>query len=303
MRTTRALIALAGLSVAALGLAGCGASPAASGDDEKSIIIGSANFPESEIIANIYALALEDAGYTVTTRMSIGSREAYIPALKDGSIDLIPEYTGNLLRFFDEDSTATAPEDVIAALPGVLAEEELEVFEAAEAEDKNSITVTAETAEEWDLTTIADLVEYNDELIIGSNAEFQTGVGLPALEATYGLVPSEFVVISDGGGPKTVSSLLDGTITAANIFTTSPLLTQNDLVALEDPLSAFAAQNVVPLVSSDKATSELATVLDAVSAELTTEDLLALNEEVSGANKTAPATAATQWLQDKGLIG
>src|SRR5689334_11439697 len=109
----------AALAVGALGLAltACGGDPT---EGEKSasgtITIGSAAFPENEIIAEIYAQALQDKGIKVEKKLNIGAREAYIPALKNGEIDLLPEYTGNLLTYLDKKATATSPEDVVSAL-------------------------------------------------------------------------------------------------------------------------------------------------------------------------------------------
>jgi osmoprotectant transport system substrate-binding protein len=288
-------------------LAGGGSSDGGSssgGGDAGSVTIGSANFTESEIVANLYAIALEDAGVEVETNFQIGSREAYIPALQDGSIDLIPDYTGNLLRYLDPEATASAGSDVDAALPAALEPDGLVTLTPAPAESKDAVVVTSETAEEWNLTTIADLAPYNAETKFASNAEFaERPSGLPGLAALYGFEPVEFVAIADGGGPATVAALLDGTVQAANIYTTTPAIEENDFVVLEDPESNFAAQNVVPVLNADAVTDEITQVLDALSAELTTEDLLALNGRVSGDEKIEPAVAAREWLEEKGLIG
>jgi osmoprotectant transport system substrate-binding protein len=122
------------------------------------LTIGSANFQENVILANIYAQALQAQGATVSTQLNIGSRETYMPGLEDGSIDLIPEYSGVLLQYFDPEATAVSSEDVYAALPEALPEN-LTVLEQSEAEDKDAIVVTRETAEEFGLTSIADLAE------------------------------------------------------------------------------------------------------------------------------------------------
>lgn len=318
MTTTRTL--LTSLTLAgALALAACsGGSDPLSTDGEESedtgsesssesegggsIAIGSANFTESEIIANIYSIALQDAGFDVTERFQIGSREAYIPALQDGSIDLIPDYTGNLLLYVDNEATATSAEDVNAALPDALAEQDLVMLEPAPAEDKDAVVVTGERAEEWDLVTIGDLAEYNEEVRFASNAEFAERVsGLPGLAELYGFEPVEFVAIADGGGPATVQALANDDVQAANIYTTTPAIAENGFVVLEDPENNFAAQNVVPVLSAEAMTEEIAAVLDAVSAELTTEDLLTLNGEVAGGGME-PAQAARAWLEEKGLI-
>jgi osmoprotectant transport system substrate-binding protein len=121
-----------------------------------TLTVGSANFQENVVLANIYAQALQAQGATVNTQLNIGSRETYMPGLQDGSIDLIPEYTGVLLQYFDEKATATSPEDVFAALPDALPEG-LTVLDQSQAEDKDAIVVTKETADKYNLKSIADL--------------------------------------------------------------------------------------------------------------------------------------------------
>ena len=127
--------------------------------------------------------------------------------------------------------------------------------------------------------------------------------GLPGLKEKYGLdiAPDNFVAISDGGGPATVRALVDGTVTAANIFSTSPAIPQNNLVVLEDPKNNFLAANVVPLVNSQKKSDQLKTVLDAVSAKLTTKALTQLNTDVSGNTGIDPDEAARKWVQANGF--
>lgn len=291
--------------VAAVG--GCGsANPlgggAASGD-LTSVVVGSADFPESKIVAEIYAQALSANAFTVGRQFGIGSRETYIPALRDHSIDLIPEYTGNLLQYFDPGNTVTQPEQVELALhralPGDLA-----ILTPAPAADTDTVTVTAPTAKKWNLRSIADLAAHSAEVRFGAPSEFANRAqGLPGLKARYGLAitPDNFVAISDGGGPATVRALLDGTVTAANIFSTSPAIPQNSFVVLEDPRNNFLPGNVIPLVSAQKMSAELKKVLDAVSAKLTTRALTDLNAAVSGNSGVDPEQAARQWVADNGF--
>jgi osmoprotectant transport system substrate-binding protein len=296
---------LAGSAVAAigLGLSACGGDPTKAptgegGDD--TIVVGSAAFGESEILAEIYAQALEAKGIDAKTQLDIGAREAYIGAIQDGSIDLFPEYTGNLLLFFDPEATATAPEEVEEALEEALPEG-LEVLKASAAEDKDSLNVTAEFAEKHDLTSIADLADI-EGLRLAANPEFKTrAYGLPGLEKVYGITGVKFTAISDGGGPATVKALTSGKVDVADIYSTTPSIVDNDLVTLEDPENLIAAQNVVPLIREDAATDEIEEVLDAVSAALTTEELLALNATFAGEDKPSPADVAADWLEEKGL--
>ena len=291
----------------ALITAACGSSnPLGGGEvsgDLKSLVVGSADFPESKIIAEIYAQALEANGFTVGRQFGIGSRETYIPAVRDHSIDLIPEYTGNLLQYFDKETKVTTPNDVLLALfralPG-----DLSILNPSPAEDKDTVAVSEATAKKWNLKSIADLATHSAEVKFGAPSEFLNRTeGLPGLKAKYGLdvTPNNFIAISDGGGPATVKALVDGTVTAADIFSTSPAIRENNLVVLEDPKNNFLAANVVPLVSSQKKSDELKKVLDAVSAKLTTDDLIELNTATSGNAGIDPDEAARKWVQDKGF--
>ncbi|QIV82378.1 ABC transporter substrate-binding protein [Mycolicibacterium frederiksbergense] len=306
MRRIRKFIVLC-TAVLTLSVAGCGSSnPLGGGEisgDLKTIAVGSADFTESKIIAEIYAQALEANDFTIKRQFGIGSRETYIPAVQDHSIDLIPEYTGNLLQYFDPEATATTSDAVLLALLKALPGD-LSILYPSPAEDKDTLAVSENIAQEWNLTSIADLAERSPEVKVGGPSEFQTRVtGLVGLKQKYGLdiAPANFVAISDGGGPATVQALTGGTVTAANIFSTSPAIEKNNLVVLEDPESVFLAANVVPLVASQKMSNDLKSVLDAVSAKLTTEALIELNTSVEGNEGVDPDEAAAKWISDNGF--
>jgi osmoprotectant transport system substrate-binding protein len=284
--------------------AGCGsANPLGGGPlsaDLKSLVVGSADFPESKTVAEIYAQALEANGFTIARRFGIGSRETYIPAIRDHSIDLIPEYTGNLLQYFNPESSASDPGDVELALyrslPG-----DLSILNPAPANDSDTVTVTEATAQRWNLKSIADLAPHAAEVKFGAPSEFLNRErGLPGLKAEYGLdiKPDNFVAISDGGGPATVKALSGGTVPAANIFSTSPAIPANKFVVLADPKNNFLPGNVVPLLSSQKKSDDLKKVLDAVSARLSTKGLTELNAAVSGNSGIDPDEAARQWVRE-----
>ncbi len=269
----------------------------------KSIVVGSGDFPESQIVAEIYAQALHANGFDVGRRMGIGSRETYIPALKDHSIDLVPEYIGNLLLYFEPDSKATVLDAVelqlYQRLPG-----DLSILTPSPASDTDTVTVTAATAAKWNLKTIADLAAHSAEVRFAAPSAFATRPsGLIGLKQKYGLDISSgnFMTINDGGGPVTVRALVDGTATAANIFSTSPAVVQDHLVALEDPEHNFLAGNIVPLVNSQKKSDRLKDVLDAVSARLTTGGIAELNAAVAGNGGADPDQAARKWVHDNGF--
>jgi glycine betaine/choline ABC-type transport system substrate-binding protein len=132
----------------------------ASGTSAKgvSLTVGSANFPENVILGQIYAQALQAQGATIQLKENIGARPKYFPALKSGSLDLFPEYTGSILAFIDQGSTATSPEDVYAAL-GKALPSNLIALDQAEAQDSDAVVVTKETADKFNLKTIADLAK------------------------------------------------------------------------------------------------------------------------------------------------
>ncbi len=305
--TRRGAVALA--SGIVLTLTACGsddptATPEADGggsEGSSTIIVGSFAFPESEILGEIYAQALEANGMEVETQFNIGPRQQTIPALQDGSINVIPEYNGNLLAYYNTEYTERTTEEVDGALTDVVAADDLQVLESAEAEDKDAYVVTKAAAEENDLTEIGDLSAL-EPFTLGASPQFaELGYGLPGLDETYGVSDVKFRPIEDFGGPDTVKALVDDSVQVADIFTTSPALVAEDLVVLEDPENLISSQNILPLVAESVYSDELADVLNSVSAELTTEDLIALRERVEGQEKVSASTAAEDWLAEKGL--
>lgn len=309
-----AAVAAAGL---ALTLAACGGNPTntTSGSDTSAsasssgsggtggtapIVVGSASFPESEVLAEIYAQALKAKGIDASTHLDIGQREAYIGALKEGSISLFPEYTGNLLTYFQPKATQTAPDDVLTALKSALPDT-LTVLTPSAAEDKDSYNVTSDFATKHHLTSIGDLKGISG-LSLAGNPELKTrAYGVPGLEKVYGISGIKFTAISDSGGPATLKALTSGKVDVADIYSTTPSITENHLVTLADPEHLIAAQNVVPLIRKDHDDATVDQTLDAVSAKLTTQSLLDLNAQLSGPSKPKAADVAAQWLKDNGL--
>ncbi|MDQ0849399.1 osmoprotectant transport system substrate-binding protein [Arthrobacter sp. B3I9] len=275
-----------------------GATSAAGGN----LVIGSADFPESQIIAEVYAGALNGAGVTASTKPNIGSREVYFKAVQDGSVDVIPDYSGNLLLHVSKDATEVSAEDIYKALPGKLPES-LGVLNAAKAEDKDAMVVTKATAEKYQLKSIEDLAKVCSEIVVGAPATFaERAYGLPGLQKNYNCTPKKLEPFSDGGGAVTLKALLSDQVQVADIYTTTPSIADNDLVVLEDPKNNFIAQQVLPLYNKSKMTDAAKTALNAVSNVLTTEDLINLNRAVSGSQKQDPKDAAAAWLKDKGLV-
>lgn len=278
------------------------ATTGGSGPEGGPITIGSFAFPESEILGEIYSQALEAEGYDVTEQFNIGPRQQTIPALQDGSIDLIPEYNGNLLAYYDTEYTERTTEDVDASLCEAVAVDDLVVLASAAAEDKDAYVVTRETAEANDLTSIGDLSAL-EPFTLGASPQFgELGYGIPGLAEVYGVTDVDFRPIEDFGGPNTVKALVDDVVQVADIFTTSPALVAEDLVVLEDPENMISSQNIVPLLSEDVLNDQLVEILDGISAELETDDLIALRDRVEGDEKASAQAAATDWLTENGLI-
>jgi osmoprotectant transport system substrate-binding protein len=304
----RVLSSLAVASVAALVLAGCGGggggplggpSSAAPPAPSDTIRVGSANFTESTLIAEIYAAALRTKGLKVE-RASLGSRETYFPALRDGSIDLIPDYTGTLLQYLDKNATQTASNEVYDALKKVVPAP-LTVLDKAPGEDKDAVVVTKQTAQRYNATSIADLAPHCGELVFGGPPEFQQRPdGIPGIQKNYTCSFKSYRSL-DVGGPLTLKALTDDTVQAADLFTTDPNIEQKGLVALADPKNNFAAQNVVPVINQAKATDQVKQTLNAVNAKLTTQTLVELNGRLNAPEKPDPATVAKTWLGQNGL--
>ncbi|MGZ2224673.1 glycine betaine ABC transporter substrate-binding protein [Glutamicibacter nicotianae] len=281
-------------------LAGCSsADPLATESDAAqdggtTVVVGSQAYYSNEIVAEIYAQALEGAGMEVERQFSIGQRDAYMPQLEDGSIDVFPEYTGNLLQFYKEDTEARSSEEVYDELKKSLPKS-LAVLEAAEASDQDSYTVTKKFAEANNLTSIEDLAGISEPLTVGGPPELaERPYGPKGLESTYG-VKAEFSATGD----TTVEDLVAGTVNIANVFTADPRIQTEDLVVLEDPKSLFLASNVVPLVAADQS-EELAEVLNPVSEKLTAQVLVNLNVQ-STVDKKSAADIASAWLASEGL--
>lgn len=271
--------------------------------DVKKIIVGSQGFAESDILAQVYGQVLAANGYDVTYAAGIGSRETFIPALKDGSIDFIPDYAGNLLYGADPKAKATSTEDVVAALPAALEPLGLAALDAAPAEDADALVVTSEFAAANKLKTIADLAPIASTITVGANTEFEgRPYGRSGLESVYGVTGWTFKAIDDYGGPGTLSDLLANNIQVADIYTTTPSIKQNKLVVLEDPKHLIAAQNIIPLLNKAFVTDDLSKLLNAVSTKLTTDELLNLNEISAGSDKPSPEKVATDWLKKNGLV-
>ena len=281
----------------ALALIGCATAESLDGGGSatgETIVIGSQDYYSNEIIAEIYAQALESAGYPVERAFRIGQREVYVKEIEDGGIDLFPEYTGPLLQYWEPETPRRLTDEVYEALVAA-APDGLRILDQSSAMDQDAYVVTRAFADQNELTTIADLAKVTEPLTLGGNSEGESRPNGPiGLKDKYG-IDVGFTPIEDGGGPLTVKALQDGSIQLAIIYTADPSIKQNDLVALEDTEGLFLASHVVPVASS-KIGDEAERILDEISAALTPEGLIALNAQ-SVEDQLNPAAIATTWLE------
>lgn len=311
--TRRHLLGALGAGGLALGAAACGSSApfeedggsGAAGSDgggeapAGTLAIGSQAYYSNEIIAELFAQVLEKAGFTVDRQYQIGQREVYMPELEAGSLDLLPEYLGNLLQHYQPDAGSASPEEISSSLEEALPEG-LRVLSFAEASDQDSYTTTSDFASTHSLSAIGDLAGVEEDLKIAANSEFETRpYGPEGAKAVYD-VDIAVVPVEDSGGPLTVQALLDGDVQLADIYSADPSIAENDLVVLEDPESMILPQNVVPVVS-EKIDEQAAEAIEGVIAELSADDLVELNRQ-SVVDQASSADIATGWLTEKGLL-
>ena len=307
MSTKTKLGALVAAVALLLPLSACGGDPTSGGgtgdSSNPAIVIGSANFPENQLLAEMYAQALEAKGVKVTRKFNIGARELYLKALKEGSISMLPEYNGAFLAALSPGGTppdgVTTTDQVNSALKKVLPSG-LEILKSSPAEDKDTLTVTSDTASKYNLKSIADLKPVAGKLVIGAGPEFKTrDQGLVGLKKDYGLTFKSFKSL-DPGGPLTKAALKKDQIQVANIFSTDSTIETDNLVVLDDPKNLFLAQNITPVIEKSKNKGDVASTIDAVSAALTTESLTKYLAEVA-VDKKSYNTVAKEFLDDNNL--
>ncbi|MFF9125142.1 ABC transporter substrate-binding protein [Streptomyces sp. NPDC014889] len=301
-----AAVALAATSAL---LAGC-SSGGSSGKDPLAegrasggkVVVGSNNFAESILVADIYGEALKAKGVKVEYKPNIGSRETTYGLLKNGSITVLPEYNGALLAYLDSKAAPKSVEATTAAI-GAKLDSGLTLLEPAPAEDKDSVTVNAATAKKYGLTdksSIADLKDAAKDLVIGGSPEFQARhQGLKGLKSEYGLEFKSFKAL-DAGGPLTQAALKKNTVQVADVFTTDPTIAKEKFVVLQDPKNLFGFENVQPLVYKSGLDQKGVDALNAVSAKLDTAALLDMDTQVQSQNKD-PLDVAKAWLKSVGL--
>ena len=284
----RLRLGVAALAISTLGLAGCAAQ------STDPIVIGSQAYYSNEIVAEAYAQALEAAGYEVERSFSLGQRDVYVPAILEGEVDLFPEYTGNLLQYFDPSASQTEANAVYQALSAVLPEG-LSALAMSPATDQDSYNVTREFAASNNLVSIADLASLGSVTLGGAPELAERPYGPQGLLSVYG-VSVEFVATGD----TTVESLVAGEIDMANVYSADPRISQLGLVTLSDPEGLFLASNLVP-IASDALDQAARDAVNAVSQAMSADELVAMNVR-SVEEQLSAAQIAGDWLRSEGLI-
>ncbi|WP_138899192.1 ABC transporter substrate-binding protein [Streptomyces chryseus] len=322
-RTSRTAGAVVAVIALAGGLAACGgdslekgkdggSDQAGAGGQKTSLVIGSAGFTESKVLAELYAQVLRDAGYATTIK-TVENRELYEPALEKGEIDVVPEYAATLAEFLNAkvngpkapEKNPVASSDVAATFKALekLAEPRgLKALPAGEAVDQNAFAVSREYAEKNDLKTLSDLGESKLKVKIAAGDECEIRpFCAPGLKKEYGIDVTG-VDPKGVGTPQAKQAVKDGADQLVLTTTTDATLEGFGLVLLEDDKKLQNADNILPVVNAkDAGTPEIADALGKLTKALTTEDLVELNRRID-AERVKPVDAAKEYLESKGLI-
>jgi osmoprotectant transport system substrate-binding protein len=303
-------LVLAALFLAALALGACDSSSTESADsgpalDDRTVTVGSYDFAESRLLAELYSQSMEARGVRVQRAYSLGPREFVAPALAAGLVEFVPEYAGTALQFatLGAGVPVASPAVTHDALRHTFAPRDVTVLEAAPAQDTNAFVVRRGVAQRYGLRRLSDLAAVAPRLVFGGPPEcLGRRLCLRGLEDVYGVKFKEFVRL-DAGGPLTHSALDDHVVDVALLFSTDPALQKSDVVALEDDRALQPSENVTPLVRTrvlERAGPGLRIAVDSVSQRLTTDALRDLNGQVS--NDSADVSAvASRWLHAEGL--
>jgi osmoprotectant transport system substrate-binding protein len=293
------------LLISACTTGGSSQSPAASQASKPKIIVGSANFYESTLVAEMYAQALEAKGYTVERKLVLGARKLTNDALKNGQLNLMPEYIGSDARELKAESTGD-PEATAANLKKALEPLGLTLLDVAPGQDQNGFVVRQETATKYNLKSLSDLAAVTDKLKWGLPPECKTSPSChQALLDSYGIDTNklEVVPLAPCSAPM-AQALNSSNVDVAELCTTQPAIQQFNFVLLDDDKRSQPADNMAPVVRKDlldSAPADFADTLNAISAKLTTDELTALGVEIVNNHKTE-AEVAKKWLTDNGLI-
>jgi osmoprotectant transport system substrate-binding protein len=306
---TRRVFAIAAIALALVAGACSSKKETAGSVTPKSgptIVVGSSNFYESKILAEIYAQGLKAKGYNTAKKLNIGARELYFPALLKGTFNFFPEYTGSALVYLSKNPNASKPDSNAnyTDLGTELKKKNLTAYKMANAQDQDGIVVNKATADKYNLKTLSDLKAAGPQLVMGGPPECpKRQACIKGLQDVYGVHFKQFKPL-DTGGPLTVSALKNNAIQVANLFTTDPSIVANNFVLLEqDPGKIITgAENVVPIVRDSIAKTygtDLAAAVNAITSKITTAGLTELNKQVV-VDKKDPADVARTWLSNNG---
>lgn len=266
------------------------------------ISVGAFNFSESLILAEVYSQALNARGVPTGAISQLAGREGTFPALESGSIDLLPEYNGNALDFLTgEEVTHTDSAAITADLRARLEPRGIAVLDSSPAENRDELVVTAQTARRYGLETVSDLEPVAGDLTAGGPIEFaERNTGLRGLREVYGIEFGDFVQ-TDAGGDLTVRALEEGTIDVARLFSTNPLIEESNWVVLEEDRPFSLPNAITPLMRAEALTDEIAEIVNAVSAVLTTADLVEFNRRFT-VDEDSPRMIARDFLAEHGFV-
>ena len=292
--------ALIALALVAAACNGSGEDGDGDGESRGEITVGAVAFAENQILGEMYAQALEDAGYEVSRQLSLDSREILQPAIESGEVDVAPEYLATLSAFLGGE-TSTDPDEQVEILQPLLEEHGQTVLDYSEAIDTNAFVVTRETADQFNLSAVSDLQGVAGDMSLGGPPECpEREFCIPGLRDVYGVEFGQFVPL-DVGGPLTVEALSNGEIDVGLLFSTDGAIPANDFVLLEDDMSLQQADNIAPVVRSEVLNEEIRGILDSISEALTTEKMTSLNAQVT-VEVGYRADAARSFLEEEGII-
>jgi osmoprotectant transport system substrate-binding protein len=278
--------------------------------DKGSVVVGGQNFTESQVMASIYQLLLEDAGYSVDTKL-VTTRDVYLPELSDGKVDIVPDYLAGLTDFLNTDIngpdapivSSNDPDDTLTALKPLAEKEGISILPPSDATDQNAFFVTQDFADQNDLTTLSDLAALKQPIKLGAPPDCE---GRPDCEGgltkVYGLDITEIVPL-DFASAQVKDAVKNGEVQLGETGTTDGTLGDLGLQLLEDDKGIQPAQNLTPAVNSDflKENADIEDIFNKLSSMLTTEDLARMNAAVD-VERQKPQDVAQQFLQDKGLL-
>ena len=304
----RSLVGVSAVLLLSSGLVGCSAfgrdTPEPTTRAGDTIVVGvSGAFAENQLVAEMYAQVLEHAGYSVQRELDLRSRESSQNALESGRIDVKPEYLSSLLLFVDRNAEpADDPAGVDRQLADALRPRGLTLLTPSRAQDTNQFVANTATAKRFHLTSMSSLAAVADQLTLGAPPECpQRAFCLPGLKDVYGIVFNDFQPL-DVAGPQTIAALSNGDVQVGLMFSTDPRISENGLIPLVDDKHLQDAENITPVIRTDKLNGEIRGLLDGVSARLTSEVLTYLLGQVVIDGRDVPSVARG-FLSANGLLG